>query len=942
MKKFFRIIVTLFAVLLIAIVALPIAFKGKIINAIKAAANEQLTAVLAFDDVSVSLIRDFPNLNVRIDQLSLTGTGVFDGVQLLSAERIGVTIDLMSILGDTIALRDILIESPSIDVRVLADGTANYDIMKPAADSEQAEEQGDSTASFAMNLRRYSISNGAVHYDDATFPMRLDIEGLNHSGAGDFTLDVFTLQTSTSASRIDVVYDGVKYLREAKADLTAGIEIDNRTSTYSFKENVLMLNRLPLKANGWVAMPADDIGIDLSFSSSGGDLVALMSLIPAEFASDLEGVEASGSMAFNGFVKGTYNENTMPGFGLNLDIRNGRFHYPDLPESAENIEIRMRVDATEGIDNDAMTLDVDRFYLELANNPIDLRLKVRNPYSDPYVEADALAKIDFAKLAEVVPLEEGDQMAGNLNANIHFKGRMSALDEARYDDVECSGELIVLDTRFESESTNDAVEVSACYFRFSPQYAQLTQLDAQIGDADLNAEGRIDNYIQYFVRDELLHGQFKAKSRYFDLNAFMDADEEANENNAEAEIESQPLGVIRLPKNVDFTLDARFDKLHYGSYDISNAQGSMVIREGVVELRDMNLSMLDGVITANGSYDSRSEDPLLDMDFALKRIDIQEAVNTFYTIEKMAPIAKSTTGKVTTTLGLRCTLNQEMMPIEETITGGGKLQTSQIHIEKFEPLNKVAAELGIDRLAKQTINDVNFTYRFENGRVGVDPFTVQLEGIETTIDGSMSFSQELDYNVKMIVPVSALPANISGTASSLLTDINQRFGSNLSVGTKLPMMLKITGTVTNPVVKGNYGEALKEQKETLKEQVKEQIKEVIEDKIDDAKEAAIARARAEADKIISDAQKRADRMVADATSAANSVRNTAYNEAQRIEDSAKNPIERVAKKTAADKLRKEADDAHKRAIDEAKKQANAIMNEANTRADNLIREAENQ
>lgn len=938
MKKFIRIFSIFILVLLVAMIVLPIVFKGKIQTAIRDAANENLTAVLDFSDVSLSLFRNFPNLTVRIHDLSLTGTETFDGVRLIEADEIRATIDLGSLFGETIELREIFIDQMGVDVRVLADGSANYDIMKPS-EEESPEETTEESSDFDLKLRKYAINGATIRYSDATYPMQLEIDNLNHSGSGDFTQDLFTLSTQTTLDRLDVVYDGVRYIREAKADLKADLEIDNTASRYTFKDNVLLLNKLPLRADGWVLMPDDAIEMDIQFSSTGGDLIHLLSMVPAEFASDLEGVSASGSMAFNGFVRGTYDDTQMPGFALNLKVDNGRFNYPDLPESVEKIDIDIRIDASEGIDNDAMTVDVDRFYMELAKNPINVSFHLKNPYTDPLIDCEVLAKVNFASLKDAVPMESGDELTGSLNADLRLKGRMSAIDEERYDDFHADGNVILLDTKFTSDSIAYDMAVRSAYLSFNPRFAELTNFDAQLGRSDLQASGKITNYMAYALQDSMLTGSFAVSSKLLDMNEFMsDAGESAEESESSAADSS--MSKIVLPANVDFTLAARFDRMIYDNVDITNTRGTIVLRDQVARLIDLNLDLIGGSVKMDGTYDSKPDEPLVAMVFAMRNIDIQEAAEKFVTIEKMAPIAKSCTGRFSTTMRLDCALDDQMTPIESTISGGGTLQTAQVNVEKFEPLNKLAAELGIERLAKQTIKDVNITYRFENGRVAVEPFTVALEGISTTIDGSMSFSQELDYNVKMTVPTSLLPSNLSGAASSLLSDLNQRFGSNMSMGSKIPVTLKVTGTVTDPKVSGNYGDQIKEQAQDVKEQVIEAVKEAVEEKIDEAREEAIAKAREEAAKMQAAARKQADQLMADAKKAADSAKNAAYQEAKKVEDSAKNPLEKAAKKLASDKVRQEADNAHAKALEEARKKADKLIADADAKAQETIDKAE--
>lgn len=944
MKKILRFFLILIVLVLAAMFILPIVFKSKIEEAVKSAANESLTAVLDFDAVELSLFRDFPNLSVSITQLSLTGTETFEGLPLIRTEELRATVDLGSLFGEEISVREIALVRPEVNVRVLASGEANYDIVKSAGETVEEDTSGSDTGSgFKMNLAAYSISDGSIVYDDASFPMKMELRGFSHSGSGDFTSERFVLLTESEIAQASFVYDGVRYLRDASAKLKAEFDIDMATSTYTFKENELLINQMPLHADGWVAMPGEDIDMDIRFSSTGSELTTLLSMVPAEFASDLSGVSTSGQVNFDGFVRGTYNETTMPGLALNLSVKNGRVSYPDLPKSIENIDIAMRLDASEGIDKDALTLDIDRFYLEMAENPIDLRLHLKNPYTDPYIDAGILAKVNFAGLSEVLPLEKGDELSGSINSDLSFKGRMSALEEERYEDFEAKGQLVALGILMKSDSLPYDIQLTSAYFTFTPRFAELSNFEALIGNSDLQANGRIDNYMQYALQDSLLKGSFSVRSKLLDLNKLMaSTEEEGSADTSEVEEPEEAMEVIQLPGNIDFTLNADFKEMRYEEILITNVTGALVLRDKVAYLDGLSMRLLDGQVSMSGSYDTRESLPLMDMEFGIKDMDIRKSAEAFYTIDKLAPIAKSCQGKFSTSLAMKAQLDEKMEPVESTITGGGILETKQVNIEKFEPLNKLAAELGIDRLAKQRINDVRLTYRFENGKVIVDPFTVELEGIETSIDGSMSFSQELDYNVKMIVPSDKLPGNLAAQGSQLLNDLNSRFGSNLSVGTKIPVSLKITGTVEDPKVSGNYGEQIKEQGQELKEQVKEEIKEAVEEKVDEAREAAIAKAREEAAEIIAKAQEQADALMATARKNADQAKSAAYAEAQKVEDSAKNPLEKMAKKAAADKLRQEADKAHQKALSEAQKSADNLISNAEKRAEEKIAAAEKQ
>ena len=953
MKKLFKILGISLLVIILALALLPFLFKGKIIDVVKQTANDELNATLAFDDVSLSLFSDFPKLSVSIEALSLSNNAPFEGVELLNAKSINVSIDLFSLMGDEMKIKEIGLVEPNIDVRVLLDGSANYDIMKASESPEGAEEtpqeNEEAAAPFALNLSKYYIENGNISYSDETFPMVFKAKALNHQGSGDFTSDIFLLSTSTTIEETTFDYDGIAYLNKAKTDITADFDINMLESKYTFKENSTKVNNFEVAANGFVAIPGDDIEMDISFSAPNNDFKSLLSLIPAFYQEDMAGIETSGRIGFDGFVKGIYNEFTLPGMALNLRIDDGRLNYTDLPESIENIQVEAHIDASKGIDHDAMKIDIPVFHLDIAQNPVDLNFMLRTPYSDPFIDGKLKAKLDLSKIAQSIPLDQGDALAGLINADVQLTGNMSAIEEERYADFLADGQIIVQQFNYTSDSLDYPIAIKNAYLNFDPAHIELSAFDANLGLSDIQADGKFDNYMAYAFKDEALHGVFNLRSNTIDLNELM-GEEESSEaavspddtalENGETASADSSMSIIRLPKNIDFVLNSNIARLIYDDLDISKLKGSISMNEGVAALRGVEMEILDGKVRADGSYNSVPEVPTMNMDFGIQDMDIQKAVKSFYTIEKMAPIAKSCTGRFSTNMKMVGALNEQMEPITQSLSGGGKLSMAEVQIEKFAPLNKLAEELKIERLAKQSFKDVNISFEFADGRVFVEPFVVKLDGVPATISGSMSFEQEIDYDLDMDLPLDKIPGNLGQSAQGLLGAINGALGTSFSAGSTIPVNLKIGGTMTEPKIKSNFGEAMKGEQESVKENVKEAIKEEVKEQIEDLKEDAIAKAREEADKILADAQKEADSLVAQANVEAEELRSKGYAEADKLENKGANIIEKTANRKLAEAARKETDKKVQQAKDAAQKKADKIMADARKKADEKIAAAE--
>jgi len=320
-----------------------------------------------------------------------------------------------------------------------------------------------------------------------------------------------------------------------------------------------------------------------------------------------------------------------------------------------------------------MTVDVDRFYLELKNNPVDLTLHLRNPFTDPFIDCALQAKVVLDNLKETIPLENGDELSGSITANFNVKGRMSAAEEERYEDIEAEGDLVILGLNYTSDSLPYDVNMRSAYFNFNPSHIALTQFMAEIGSTDLSASGRINNYLSYFLKDELLEGTFNVNSNNLDLNEFLAAEEEDGaEEETMASDSTVTAGVIQLPMNIDFKLNATFAKLIYEDMVITNATGGIGLKEAVASINNVSMETLGGLVTVNGSYSTQNAKPEVDMTFGIVNMDIQQVANTIETIDKLAPIAKSCKGRFSTNLNLVCLLDENMEPIENTITGGRK------------------------------------------------------------------------------------------------------------------------------------------------------------------------------------------------------------------------------------------------------------------------------
>lgn len=938
MNKWIKRIVFTFGILIVLLLAaavlLPILFKDKIEAAVKAEVNKQINAEVDWGPWSLSVFRGFPDLSVEVNDVRVSNKAPFEGIHLARIGTFHADVNFWALLGDRITVKRIALVRPQIHVKVLADGTANYDIA--LADSTATEEPATTEEStFHMALKEFSVEQGSFIYDDASLPYYMDLLGIRLTGSGDMTLDNYVLNTQLHADSANVVYDGVQYLKNVTADVRSDIAVDMPNMKFSFTESEATINQLVLGVDGWLAMPAEDIDMDITWSAKKTDFATLLSLVPAAFASDLNGVRMSGKAGFSGHVRGTYNDNSLPGFGLVVDVDNGRFQYPDLPAAVENIFVDLKMNSPGGPDMDGLVVDLKRFSMTMAGNPVEARMHLTTPISDPNVDGELKAALDLASVKKVVPMEE--ELSGRFDADVRMKGRMSDVEAQRFEKFTAEGFMRLRDVVYASDSLPYDVGVADMRFDFSPRFLALSNFNGSVASSHIQAKGRVDNYLQWWLRDSTLVGSFELNANKFDLNELMGNGATAT-TEVDAPADTVKLSVIEVPGNIDFNFRTQIGEVIYDNLNLTNVRGGVRVFEQRVDLRDVFFNLFGGSVMMAGGYETRDpKRPAIDFHYDVKDLDIQQTVTYVEMVQKMAPIAKTAKGKFSSKLDMQARMDEHMEVDMNTLTGRGTLNTRNVRIDGFQPLVDLAQVLKIKEIENTTLQDVSFTYRFQDGRMITDEFPVQIDRIKARVGGSTAFADHsIDYDMKAKIPTAMFGAAAAQTAGNLLGEANRFLGANMQVPTELDATIKITGTVEKPVIKPVFAGGVTSVKETVIEAVKDKVNE----EIGKVREEAIARAKAERDRLVAEAQQQADRIKADARREAAAVKAQAYKAADDELAKVTNPLARAAAKLAADRAKQEADRREQQFVAEADKRADGMVDAARRQGDELVRKAE--
>lgn len=588
-------------VLLILALTIPYFFKDEIMAKVKTTANTYVNAEVDFTDVGLSLLWSFPDFSLSIDSLRITGKEAFEGVDLIRTDQLAVNIDLWSVLfGEQYKINEISLARPRIYVKILNNGMANYDIALPSTDTAavaEADTTTDEGAGFSLALKRYSLTEGHIIYDDAPGGIYFEAYQLNHQGSGDFSEVIYKLQTETTAKKVTLAYEGLSYLSEAEADLQMDLKMDMDKMRFDLLENTIRFNALELGLDGYVALPDEETTeMDLTFRTPNTSFGSLLSMIPAAYTSDFSDVQTEGTFNLKGFAKGKMRGDDMPAFGLDLAVKEASFQYPDLPLPVKGIAIQTNINSPSS-DLDKLVVDVSKFEFSLDGNPFNIQLLLKTPMSDPDIKAYLQGQLDLEKLKKAFPMEGVQELSGKIEVDAQTDTRLSFIEKEQYEKVKMQGRLGIANLKYNVADQPPIVLRDMRLF-FSPNNVNLENLDLRLGRSDIIATGKLDNILTYFSKEKVMTGYLAVKSTRLDLNEwYSESDEE--EVSTEEEMpevrDTSSSAEEEIFDRFNFAVDMELDKIIYGEYIMLNskAKGGFTPKHATLDNFQMQIGDID-------------------------------------------------------------------------------------------------------------------------------------------------------------------------------------------------------------------------------------------------------------------------------------------------------------------------------------------------------------
>lgn len=838
MKKFLKISGIVLGVLILLLFLTPFIFKGQIVDIVRKTINDNLNAQVSFEDLNLSLLRNFPDATLALDDLLVINNAPFQGDTLVHSEELVLQMSVMELFKSSeegMKIDQIKLNGTFLNVMVDSLGNANYDI---ALESD-APVTADTTSSGGLqfDVQHYSISDSKVNYFDESSKIFLTVDKFNHQGTGDFSAATSTLETQSTAL-VSFAFDGTQYLSRNSLELQADFEMDLENMRFTFLENQALVNQLPLRFDGFVQVNENNNEIDLSFATPSSDFKNFLAVIPQEYSKNIENVETTGDFSLQGEIRGIVDDTHIPTMDIRIASNNASFKYPDLPKAVQDIIIDAQIMNETGLMED-IYVNINNLNFRIDQDVFSANATIRNLMENMLVNLNANGSINLANLDQAYPLELEQDLNGVLTADISASFDMNSLENEQYQNVKSSGTASLTNFRYTSEDFPNPIELAAAQVSMQGGDVSLQTLEMNSGQTDLEATGTIENLMGFLFTDQDLKGRFEVDSETFSVNDFMVAQQTETETpegteaeGTEADEQTQPAAAgeaIKIPSFLDVALTFNAGRVLYDNLELRNLKGNVSIANETASLNNVTSDIFGGAISINGNVSTGQQVPSFDFNLGLETIDIVTAFNDLELLQNLAPIIQALQGELNTTINLSGNLNNDLTPQLQTLAGDvvAEVLGAQVNPEQTPLLSRLDSQLSFINLDNLNLNDLQTHLSFNNGQVEVQPFDFNIKGIQATVSGTHGFDMNMNYNLALEVPASMLGSDISNALANLTSQELENTMINVPVG--------LTGTFQSPNINLNMEQAISSltqeivnrQKENLRDKGRDVITDII-------------------------------------------------------------------------------------------------------------------
>jgi len=772
------------------VAALALYFHQNIQPVLVSEINKSLAVKVEVQQISLSSLRDFPNLGIKMSDVSIAESTPYYKEKLLVAEELNLFVDIWKLYKGEYVIDKIIIRDAALRVADLNYGT-NYDILKPSEE--------DAATPVSFEISKLIMINCDIRYEHRPSKLLCNTYTPSSTLSLKYTGNDIILGVNAQLNASHLRSGKDDYLTKKNLKINANLEVLTDEERLVVYPSDMLIEKVNLSVDGEVNYSAAS-AIDLRFSNDRAPLADILSMLPRSATESLDHLQLSGDATINAYLRGKTYARNEPSFGLDYLLKEGTVTIAEQSLTLSHIsaEGKLRMPTLSNMKEAEASAIIQN--AATGNNAISGTLAVKD-FEIPTITWDGQAKLDASFIFGLLGDANFEPSSGQITANGKLRLQYNTYtQELAKDAFSYIGEIAVKNLK--GKLTNPALNVKdfSLNLTANKRNVQIKNATFAYNQTSGKFNGDVLNFKSLLNPQSNLKltGNLTVNNLYInELYATSDTSEKQNGTSTDD----------LLPINL--AVQTTFNNFQYNDFIAQKMSGTLLSDRKSISLPNCKIIALQGNTIANVSLKKWGASHLLDIHSDIANINITELFKQFNNFEQSEITYENLSGTLSGKIIAKIILDENYEPILPKLYVKADVVVSDGALVAYEPLMELSTFAKVDDLKNVKFKTLQNTIEIFDQTIFIPKMKIRNNALNLQIEGTHTFENYMTYNMELsIAELLATKANWIARKAEKRIEKNQEGG--------LTAYITMEGTPDD--LKIRYDKA------TVKENVKEEVK----------------------------------------------------------------------------------------------------------------------
>lgn len=737
-KKILKIFTWFLLVLSVLIIGLFVTSKileDKIVQKSVLVINEQLNVPVKVKSIEFSLIKQFPNASLQLNDVVLLSDKKFNGKQfkgefadtLIYFKELYLSVNVLALINHKLDITKAYGKQGQLNFLVDNRGVENFKIFKEKPIKEVSD---SSKNNLVFRLNQIQLKQVKIRFINKFKNSGLVFNAPNYTVKGEFYKENYNASSQGKLLLHSFEQGKIKLTPASPASVLLNLAINNKS--IRIEQGIIQTKAYKLNTTGLVKL-SKPIYLDLKLN---GNTNKLNQVIRDANANIIKEYYADGSFGVSAAVKGKISNTASPQIGVNFKLQNGTLQQ-GKQLNLNNIFMEGSFTNGQRRMSETSKLIINKFKFSKGESIVEGSVQLAN-FNKPWLSATAKTSLNLNDIKSLYKQSANIDYNGKLQGEFNIDGLINTDEDWKFNFkyISKGGQFQIKNASINYGSKQFVLKQVSANATLNNSDLTVHGIKAKVQSSTVNGDVKIYNYSS-IITDSTYPIKIKSNLA-FDIFRYSNFETLFGDDNDE-----------ESTRTYDIYCDFSSEEVAYKSLQFVAATGVLKYANSTLNLSQLNFNTQGGTVNGNLVYSPLSNTRYkLQTHTRTKNISVKSLFAAFNNFDQQYIKAENIDGQLTSDFELEMLFNNNKVDTS-SIDMLGHLRIDDGELINFKPITEAAKFSDIEDMEHIKFSKLENDILITNSTIYIPSMKIASNAFDMELNGHQKFSGNYKYHLKI-------------------------------------------------------------------------------------------------------------------------------------------------------------------------------------------------